>query len=165
MADSPQDLQALLRHEFGLRPGDPQPVLDHGHEVLSSARRHDVGGDQPAGERGVLSHAQTRRKRGQPYQPHRQEFTAVEVAIEEAGEVEKETIGQMLGLVEHQDRDHDLDIDEVFDRQLELTPQRVTMSRRLQPKADCEVAVDRRGGHRGVADIYDPVLGLGQVVA
>jgi hypothetical protein len=99
-ARAKEHLLGGIGEEVALGTRGAQSVIDEGGEDFAVERIEvDVRCD-PHGEGGVLLHAQGTAQRGEADEPEGQEVAAVEGEIEEAGEVEEEPVGQMMGLVD-----------------------------------------------------------------
>src|SRR5438552_9324536 len=79
-------------------------MVDHGAEGfaiewLEVEVMHDAHG-----QRGVLLHAQMSRQGRQSYQPQSEQIAAIKGEVQEGGEIDEEGIGEMLCLVQNEDR-------------------------------------------------------------
>lgn len=68
-----------------------------------------------------MLHAEAAEQRRETDEPEREVVAAVEVEVDEAGEVVEELVGELLGLVDNEDGDLAEVVDEVDDGALEVS--------------------------------------------
>jgi len=84
--------------------GGPEAVLDHGGEDIPVEWLEVHLVHHAHGQRGVLLHAEVAGEGGQAHQPQGDEVAAVEGEVEEAGQVDQESVGEVLSLVDDNHR-------------------------------------------------------------
>ncbi len=121
--------------------------------------------DDAHGERSVLLHAQVARERREADQPEGEQVAAVEGEVEEAGEVDEEVVGEVLGLVEDDHGRGAALVDHVHEGLLDVGPQLGAAVGGLHADLGGEGAVEVERRHRGVAEVEHEVVGPGQLRA
>src|SRR5207247_8919621 len=74
-------------------------MVDHGAEGFAIERLEVEVMHDAHGQRGVLLHAQMSRQGRQSYQPPREQMAAMKGAVQEAGEIDEEGIGETVCIV------------------------------------------------------------------
>src|SRR5205085_7461655 len=84
--------------------GGLEGMVDHGAEGFAIERLEVEVMHDAHGQRGVLLHAQMSRQGRQSYQPQSEQIAAIKGEVQEGGEIDEEGIGEMLCLVQNEDR-------------------------------------------------------------
>ena len=137
--------------------GGAAGVLDHGDEGGAVAAVEDAGRDDPHGEGSVVLHLEAPVERGEADEPEGQQVAAVEVVVEEGGELLQKVVGEEVGLVEDEDGLDLVVVDEALQGALEVGPELAAAVVRPEAELAGEGAVDPRRGEGRVAEVEDAV--------
>ena len=85
--------------------------------------------------------------------------------VEKAREIEKEPVGQVLGLVENDEGNGAALVDHVDERLLDVRPQLAASMRRANAKLEGERAIELEWRDRGVTEVEDEVIGAREIGA
>lgn len=162
-ARAKQHLHGLVGKDLLGGPRGLEAVLDGGAEHVAVERLEPkLDGDARA-EGGVLLHVQAAGERRQTDEPERQEVTAVEREVEKPTKVEEEVVGEVLGLIENDQRDRGALVDHVDERLLDVGPQLAAAMRGPHAEFVGERAIQVERRDRGVAQVQDEVIGPWQL--
>jgi hypothetical protein len=112
-------------------------LVDHGGEGFAvRPGLHVYARGDAHRERRVLLHLEVAAELREPDQPHGEDVAAVEGEVEEAGQIDEESISEVLGLVDDDDRRGVSLVDHVEERLLDVGPQLGAPMRRADAELD-----------------------------